>query len=441
MSLLKDLIYGTHISSAQYQHNSPSIDEFNVRVMPHMKSIDQKNTGSCWIYSTLNILRRDVVKKFNIPDFEFSYKYIQFWDRYERLLSAFDMACQRGKKKLSIDELKDLIGESNDDDGYWEDATNIIRKYGLVPLSIYPESLHSTEPHELNIILKEHFCNWIIKQQKLDKKDLNDAKKKYSEECYKILSTMLGEPPTEFDFYYRAFTISPPNGIQVFGVKTLYNLTPLEFLNKIGINVDDYVILTNDPRKGYNKTYISDLPIRIKMTEPVKRLNMSMKQIIPIIATSLQGNNPVWFTGCIDRHTSHDKDVMDIKINYGKYFNVDTEMTKKDELIYGISKPNHAMVLVGCQINEDGQPSKWLGHNTWGSYGRYNGHIIISNEWFQQYTYHYVVNKKYLSKDQLILYNKKPIKSKYSNYVSSSNHLKHKLDEDICDRSSKKARF
>ena len=45
---------------------------------------DQFKSGRCWLFSTLNILRAEMIAKYNMADFQFSQTYGQFWDVLEK---------------------------------------------------------------------------------------------------------------------------------------------------------------------------------------------------------------------------------------------------------------------------------------------------------------------------------------------------------------------
>ena len=67
-------------------------DYRGVRSIPNSFSIDlktgkitdQKSSGRCWIFSALNTFRYEVMKKFNLENFEFSQNYIFFYDKLEK---------------------------------------------------------------------------------------------------------------------------------------------------------------------------------------------------------------------------------------------------------------------------------------------------------------------------------------------------------------------
>jgi bleomycin hydrolase len=42
---------------------------------------NQKNSGRCWIFAALNVMRIPFIKHFNIEDFEFSQGHLFFYDK------------------------------------------------------------------------------------------------------------------------------------------------------------------------------------------------------------------------------------------------------------------------------------------------------------------------------------------------------------------------
>ena len=51
---------------------------------------NQKQSGRCWEFATLNVLRHYFGKKNNVKDFTFSQAYNFFWDKIERANAFYD---------------------------------------------------------------------------------------------------------------------------------------------------------------------------------------------------------------------------------------------------------------------------------------------------------------------------------------------------------------
>ena len=83
-------------------------------------------------------------------------------------------------------------------------------------------------------------------------------------------------------------------------------------------------------------------------------------------------------------------------------------MDKGESLDYHASQMNHAMCITGVSF-KDGVPSKWKIENSWGTDRAKAGYYIMSASWFDQFVYQAVVDKKYLSKEELRAISNKPV--------------------------------
>ena len=70
---------------------------------------------------------------------------------------------------------------------------------------------------------------------------------------------------------------------------------------------------------------------------------------------------------------------------------------------------DHAMVFMGVNIGENGRPDRWRVENSWGKEKGRDGYYIMSDDWFDEYVFQVVVNKKYLPPELLNYYNQEPV--------------------------------
>jgi len=68
----------------------------------------------------------------------------------------------------------------------------------------------------------------------------------------------------------------------------------------------------------------------------------------------------------------------------------------------------HAMVFTGVDI-VNGKPTKWRVENSWGEKGGNKGYFLMTDNWFDQYNYEVVVDKKYLPRRILEIFAKEPV--------------------------------
>ena len=121
---------------------------------------DQKQSGRCWIFACLNLMRVPFMKKYNLEEFEFSQTYLFFWDKVERanyLLNAF-VECARKKETYEGRLIHHLLFNPSEDGGQWDMLTNIIEKYGVVPKALFPESKQAEESRKLGSIINNRVC-------------------------------------------------------------------------------------------------------------------------------------------------------------------------------------------------------------------------------------------------------------------------------------------
>ena len=95
--------------------------------------------------------------------------------------------------------------------------------------------------------------------------------------------------------------------------------------------------------------------------------------------------------------------------NYGKLFNLDLKTSKADRLKTLSGAPNHAMVLLGMDLQKDGTVKKWLVENSWGTNIGDKGKWHLYDSWFDEYVYAVIINKKYLPENVKKLFETKPL--------------------------------
>lgn len=64
---------------------------------------NQKNSGRCWLFATLNVMRLPFAKSLNIEEFEFSQSYLFFWDKIERCNYFLNNIVETTKRGEAVD--------------------------------------------------------------------------------------------------------------------------------------------------------------------------------------------------------------------------------------------------------------------------------------------------------------------------------------------------
>ena len=109
----------------------------NLKTMP---VANQKRSGRCWIFAATNVLREIIAKKCNIESFELSQSYVAFYDKLEKynyeLEAILDLIDKEHDDRTLVHVLNNAIG----DGGQWDMFVNVVKKYGIVPQNVYPET-------------------------------------------------------------------------------------------------------------------------------------------------------------------------------------------------------------------------------------------------------------------------------------------------------------
>ena len=94
--------------------------------------------------------------------------------------------------------------------------------------------------------------------------------------------------------------------------------------------------------------------------------------------------------------------------DYDSLFGMTFGMNKADRIRTKDSASTHAMTLVAVDLDDNGKPVKWMVENSWGP-GANDGHVIMTDDWVNEYLFRLVVNKKFVPADILKMANQKPI--------------------------------
>ena len=371
---------------------------------------NQKQSGRCWMFAALNTLRYQVMKEYDLKTFELSQAYLFFWDKLEKSNYFLESILDTLDEPVSGRLVSYLLTSPVGDGGQWDMLCNLIEKYGVVPKTAYPESKASSGSREMDATLteklREDAC--ILRRLHKEGKGLDELRARKTEmlnEVYRLLCICLGEPPKTFTFEYR----DKDNN---FHRET--GLTPKSFFEKyVGIDLHDYVSLINAPTedKPYGHSYTVQYLGNVKEGRPVRYLNLPIEELKKVAIAQLKDGQPVWFGCDVGKSSERDSGIMDLNIR-GMEDLLDTRftMTKAERLDYGQSLMTHAMVFQGVNLDENGQPNRWRVENSWGKDPGKDGYYLMTDRWFDEYIYQVVVNKKYLTAEQLAAYEAEPVK-------------------------------
>ena len=370
---------------------------FNHEVTPKFLITDQKSSGRCWLFATLNTIRVVAARNFDVEpkELEFSQTYLYFWDKLERYHRNLRYYLKLKTATFDTTQyLTYIYKEAMGDGGQWDMAKEIIKKYGIVPKYLMPDSYHSKASASMNKFLLDMMKNDFTTLDDTPPNLLEDTIKNMTDKVYYILVGFLGQPPTKFDWVFNSKD----------GIKTIPALNPHKLLELTKFIPDDWVSIVNDPRQEnpYNKYYQVEYLGNVS-NQHVGWINLPIDRMKHLTKQSIDANLPVWF-GC-DVGAERDKEsgIMDLNIhNYKTMYGIEFVLNKEQKLKSYASLPSHAMVIVG--YHEDRNIiNRWKIENSWGKSSGTDGFLLMTDNWYSEYVYQIVVHKSLLNLDEIEL--------------------------------------
>jgi len=222
-------------------------------------------------------------------------------------------------------------------------------------------------------------------------------------EIYRILVLFLGEPPTEFTYRF----VDKDNNISE--AKTY---TPQEFFKEIfpNYNTEDYYMFMNDPTREYYKVYEIDFDRNVLEGKNWIYLNLPSDEIKTFALNSIKNNEALYASCDVGKQLYSAEGTLDVKnYNFEALLGTKFKMDKAARIKTYDSGSAHAMLLMACDTDKDDKPTKWQFENSWGSSHGHNGYLTFTDEWFDEYMFRVVVNKKFIDDKTLKLFDQKPI--------------------------------
>ena len=378
-------------------------------ISTEMKKVtNQKASGRCWGFAALNLMRIELARKYNLDNFEFSQSYFMFFDKLEKANYFLENILTTLDRPSDGRLISWLVSSPIQDGGQWDMFVNLMEKYGIVPQSVMPESLHTSSSRSMNQLITKQLRKFASILRKENDKgssldDLRKMKLDMMKSIYNMLCMFIGRPPETFDWQVR----DKKNKFLRFN-----NITPIDFYkNNVGIKLTDKVCLIHCPMdsKKFNEIYTIKYLGNVIEGQIIKYLNINVDDMKKYAIKSLKNNEPVWFGCDVGKMFHRDVGVMDTKLyNYELTFGIDSNMNKSTRLEYGDSQMTHAMLFTGVDIRNK-KPVKWRVENSWGIKGGCKGYYLMTDQWFDEYNYEVVIDKKYLPEKIKKLFNKKPI--------------------------------
>ncbi len=369
---------------------------------------NQRKSGRCWLFAGLNLLRVGAMRRMGLREFEFSQNHLLFWDKLERANFFLEAMIETAGRDLDDRTVGFLLDRPLDDGGQWNMFVNLVRKHGLVPKALMPETESSGNTARMNAILRHK-----LREGARTLRDLHaagagaDALRAAKEEIlgvvHRVLCIHLGTPPERFVWQWTD---------QDRGFHRTEELTPQGFAARfVDLPLDEYVCLVHDPRRTspFGRTFTVQYLGNVVGGAPVIYLNVEIDLIKAIAQRAIVGGEPVWFGCDVGKMMRRDlglwdRDLYDFEAVYGTTFALD----KAARLDYHDTLMTHAMLFTGVDL-VDGAPRRWRVENSWGDEGGQKGFYTMNDSWFAEYTFEIAARRSALPADLQAALDREPI--------------------------------
>ena len=361
---------------------------------------DQKSSGRCWLFTGLNVLRAAVIDKYGLDEFQFSQSYSFFWDQLEKANLFLQAVIDTRDKPADDREVDWLFQNPISDGGTFTGVANLVMKYGVVPSYAMPESFiansTSAMTTQLKTVLRQYGLQLRRTPTGVKAKDvpafLQRQKVSMLKDIYHILALSYGVPPKEFEWNGKRYT-------------------PVQFYKEL-LDYDlnnGYVMLMNDPSREYGKVYEIQYDRHLYDGQNWVYVNLPIERIKEMAVASIKDNKAMYFSCDVSKYLNRTKGVCDLNnFDYSSILGVDFTMDKKERIQTHASGSSHAMTLIAVDL-KDGVPQKWMVENSWGAASGYKGNIIMTDEWFNEYMFRLVVERKFVPEDVMRMLDQKPV--------------------------------
>ena len=401
--VLANAIAGLSIDALakNYQTAAKPIDT-HFSVETRKQSItDQKSSGRCWMFSGLNVLRSNYTLKADSVAIEFSQAYLFFWDQLEKANLMLQGVIDTGKKPIDDQRVRFFFKSPIGDGGTFCGVADLAPKYGLVPSDVQPETFTSENTSKARSLVASKLREYGLQLRDMVAKKQSSAaiqkeKTQMLAQIYRMLKMTLGEPVQKFTYAFK-----DKNGKAITEPK---EYTPLSFYQEVvgGPLNGTFIMVMNDPRREYFKTYEVEYDRHVYDGTNWRYLNLPMEEIEQLAIASLKDGRKMYSSYDVGKLLDRKRGYASLEnFDYGSLFGTTFGMDKAQRISTFDSGSTHAMTLTAVDLDANGKPLKWKVENSWGAASGQQGCIIMTPEWFREYMFRLVVNKKYVPENIL----------------------------------------
>jgi bleomycin hydrolase len=370
---------------------------------------DQKQSGRCWMFSGMNVLRSDFQKRTDSLTVEFSQAYLFFWDQLEKANLMLQGVIDTGQKPIDDQRVQFFFHYPIGDGGTFCGVADLADKYGLVPREVMPESYSSDNTSKARALIASKLREYGLQLRDMVQKGKNEgaiekAKTRMLGQIYRMLQFTIGEPPAKFTYAFKN-----EKGKAIGKAK---EYTPKSFFEEVvGKPLNgSFIMVMNDPRRDYYKTYEVEYDRHTYDGHNWKYVNLPMDDIEQMAITALKDGRKMYSSYDVAKFLDRKRGYADTEnYDYASLFGTTFGMNKADRIATFDSGSTHAMTLTAVDLDDSGKAVKWKVENSWGASWGQGGCLIMTDRWFREFMFRLVVPNEYVPEKVMKAFNTAPV--------------------------------